>query len=375
MRRPTFFISSRSHSADLLASELVLALCDQFPKTEGIGIVGKWMARTRVSSLGTLDEIQAACLSLGIEEGIKSLKETLAANLPQIAILVGYSTLHHELAGFFQQHETPVVLYEVTPQEALQGVNLSDAAARIKVALSIHKTGSAFIRAAQIPFHYIGMPYRDRVAKVAVKSSAFAFLSDKPLVTLFPGGYGDTLSKMIPLFGQFAAGILASNDCQIVVSLREEQDFDAIVAKMKQSLPKNASVHFVLGMHLELLSLSRLAITGAGAITIEAAIFKKPFLPVYDQASRADADGFYCLVNQSLGRKLVDEYSDQTPQVDLQKTISKLLKDSPERQEFIEKLNAAESEFLGSAAENSADYIANEVGIGRKKPERPVTPT
>lgn len=327
-----------------------------------------------MSSLGGLDEIQSACQSLGIEEGLKPIKEALTKNPPQIAILVGYSALHHELAGFFQQHAIPVVLYEVAPQEALQGMNLSDAAARIKMALSIHKTGSVFIRAAQIPFHYIGTPYRDRVAKVCVESSAFAFLSDKPLVTLFPGGYGHTLSMMIPLFGLFASGILASSKCQIVVSLPEEQDFDAIVAKMKLSLPKNAAVHFVLGMPLELLSLSRLAITGAGAITIEAAISKKPFLPIYDHASRADADGFYSLVNQSIGRKLVDEYSDRTPQADLQKIIASLLNDGPERTNFIKKLEAAEAEFMGSAAENAADYIASELGIGRKKPKGPVTP-
>lgn len=324
--------------------------------------------------MGNLDELQQASQAAGLEEGLKFLKEALLLNPPQIAILVGYSALHHELAGFFEQNQIPVVLYEVTPQEALQGVNLEEAQKRIKIALSIHKAGSAFIRAAQIPFHYIGTPYRDRVAKVLVKATAFDFLVDKPLVTLFPGGYGDALNKMIPLFGQFASGILASNDCQIVVSLREENDFDATVSKMKQSLPPNAPVHFILGMHLELLSLSRLAICGSGAITIEAAILEKPFVPIFDVNSRADSDGFHSLVNQSLGRKLVEEYSDRTPLPEVLKNIQALLQDGPVRDAFIKNLGEAEQEFMGSAADNAADYIAGEVGLGRKKSKAAAPP-
>jgi len=367
LRRPTFFISSRSHSADLLASELILALCDQHPKTEGVGVVGKWTSRTRVSAVADLDELQAAGKSLGPEEALKPLKENLLANLPQVAILVGYSPLHHELAGFFKQNEVPVILYEVTPQLGLQGIKLDDATDRIKTALSIHKTGSAFIRAANIPFHYIGTPYRDRVAKVLVNATAFDFLNDKPLITLFPGGYGEALNRMLPMFAHIASGILAAHDCQIVVSLREEQDYNMISSQLQQNLKDASKVHLVLGMHLELLSLSRLAITGAGAITIEAAILRKPFIPIYDQREIADSNGLYSLVNQSLGRKVVKEYSNQAPAEDILTLLNGLINDGSERSAFIQQLEEAQEDFLGSASDNAADFIANEVGLGKKK--------
>lgn len=332
-----------------------------------MGVVGKWTSRTRVSAVANLDDLQAASQKSGPEEALKGLKETLQANFPQVAILVGYSALHNDLAGFFKQNEIPVILYEVTPQLGLQGIKVEDAADRIKMALSIHKTGSAFIRAAKIPFHYIGTPYRDRVAKVMVNSTAFHFLNDKPLVTFYPGGYGEALNRMLPVFAELLTGVLAKNDCQIVVSLREETDYDLISEKLKQALPDPAKVHLVLGMHLELLSLSHLAITGAGAITIEAAILKKPFVPIYDKREIADGSGFYSLVNQSLGRKVVEEYSNQTPIQDILHSIDQLLVDGPDRSAFIKKLDEAQVDFLGSAADNAADFIANEVGLGKKR--------
>ncbi|MEK7855889.1 MAG: hypothetical protein AAB288_07355, partial [Acidobacteriota bacterium] len=329
---------------------------------------------SRLSSLAELDAVQSACITLGIEVGLRPLKATLAENLPQLAILVGYSALHHELAGFFKQLAIPVILYEVTPKQALKAVKFEEAKDRIKVALSIHKAGSAFLRAAEIPYHYIGTPYRDRVAKVDIRASAFTFLTSKPLVTLYPGGYGEALQKMIPMFSQLAVGIHAANDCQIVVSLREELDFDQTVQEFKKYLPSTTLVSFVLGMHLELLSLSRLAVTGTGAITIEAAIARKPFLPIYDQEDEADEAGFFSLVNQSLGKKLVEEYSSQAPIKGLLTAIKNLLKEGSEHTAFLKKLEGAQSEFEGSAADNAADFIVQVIGLGRKRSKIPVTP-
>lgn len=374
MRRPNFFLSSRSQSADLLASELVLAICDQFPKAEIVGVLGKFTEKTRAERLVALDDFTDGIKVHGIAEGLKPLLESLSQELPQLAVLFGYSKVHHELAGFFKANSVPVILYEVTPGQALQGVDAKEAHARIKTALSIHKSGSAFLRAAQIPFQYIGTPFRDRVAKIAVKNSDFDFLSDKALVTLFPGGYGDTLQKMLPRFGTFADGIIKTYDCQIVVSLREEGDFDQLVAKMKSTLPADTQVKFVIGMHLELLSLSRMAICGAGAITIEAAISGVPTIAIFDKNDAPDEAGFYSLVNQSLGQKIFPEFAADTPLPNLQKIIAGLLKDGGPRQEMLRELEAVQKEFEGSATDNASDFLIQEAGLRVKKSRHAATP-
>ncbi|MES2744183.1 MAG: hypothetical protein V4655_02105 [Bdellovibrionota bacterium] len=375
MKRPTFFISSRSHSADLLASELVLTICDQFPKTEIVGVVGNWTSKTRVMALAELDNMQDAVKALGFDEGLNPLKESLTENLPLFAVLVGYSAIHHDLAGYFKDNEIPVILYEVTPQQGLQGIDMSEVPGRIKTALSIHKSGSTFLRASKIPFQYIGTPFRDRISKVLVKISDFDFLNDKPLISLFPGGYGEVLDKMLPRFGEFAEGILKTHDCQIVVSLREERDFDSLVAKMKSTLPLTSKVKFVLGMHLELLSLSRLAITGVGAITMEAAIAGVPTIAVYDKTDVADEAGYHCLVNQSLGQPLFLEFPNSQAMPGLLQSITQLIQDSPERADMLQKLSKIQSEFQGSATDNAADIIIHEAGLRVKKTRNaPVPP-
>ncbi len=374
MRRPNFFISSRSQSADLLAAELVLTICDQFPKTEFIGVLGRYTSKTRAEALVALDNFVDAAKALGPEEAIKPLILSLEENLPQLAIFFGYSKTHHELAGFFKSREVPVILYEVTPGQALQGLAHSEAHDRIKTALSIHKSGSAFLRAAAIPFQYIGTPYRDRISKVIVKKEDFDFLDQRPLISLFPGGYGEVLEKMLARFGGFAESLLKTHDCQIVVSLREEENFDKLVAIMKAGISDLSRVRFVVGMHLELLSLSRLAISGSGAITIEAAISGIPSVTIYDQGEAPDESGFYSLVNQSLGQKLYPEFPSDSSIKPLADTASKLYRDTPERKTLIQKLSEAQGEFMGSATDNAADFIIQEAGLRVKKPRSTTVP-
>ncbi|RYD61667.1 MAG: hypothetical protein EOP83_16500, partial [Verrucomicrobiaceae bacterium] len=82
---------------------------------------------------------------------------------------------------------------------------------------------------------------------------------------------------------------------------------------MKAVLPPETNILFVLGMHLELLSLSKLAITGSGAISIEAAISGVPTITIYDQGEAPDEAGYYSLVNQSLGQKLFPEFPSDSP--------------------------------------------------------------
>ncbi len=369
MRKATFFISSRSQSADFLAAELAIAVCDQFPKIEVSGIVGKWTGKTRVTPVAKLDEVQAEAVKAGEDAALAPLKAALAENLPQVAVLVGYSTLQQNLAGFFKQHAIPVILYEITPGQALQGVDLTEAAERIKFALSFHKTGSAFLRAAKIPFEYIGSPYRDRVAKVEVKPGAFPFLGEKKLVSLFPGGYGETVYKMLPMFSQLALDLMKDCGCQIVVSLREEQDFDATVKAIQKNLgDAEQKVKFVLGMHLELLSLSQLAIVGPGAITIEAAILEVPFVSVYDTNTKPDEFGHYTLINQSVGQTVVPEHASTTPSSELLATAKALFGETPARKDFLRKLSQVQGEFQGSATEHAADVLAIEAGLTHKKP-------
>ncbi len=374
MRRPNFFISSRSHSADLLASELVLTICDQFPKTEFIGVLGKFTSKTRAEAVVALDSFIYATKAVGAEEAIKPLLLSLEENLPQLAIFFGYSKAHHELAGFFKAREVPVILYEVTPGQALQGLPTQEAHERIKTALSIHKSGSAFLRAAEIPFQYIGTPYRDRVSKVLVKKEDFDFLDQRPLIAMFPGGYGEVLERMLPRFGAFAENLLKAHDCQIVVSLREDKEFDKYVNIMKAGLSDLSRIHFVVGMHLELLSLSRLAISGSGAITIEAAISGIPSVTIYDQGEAPDESGYYSLVNQSLGQKLYPEFPSDSSIKALVDLTNKLYRDTNERTAILKTLQDVQGEFMGSATDNAADFIIQEAGLRVKKPRSMTVP-
>lgn len=369
MKRPSYFISSRSASADRLASELILALSDQFPKVDCIGILGEWAGRTRstrIADLNAFADVQDNPLSAETLTRLEEVKREIQEWAPQVAILVGYSHLHHELAGFCKQLGIPVVLYEITPVQAASGIKPEEISGRVKFALAIHTQGSDLIHAAKLPYLYIGTPHKDKVDRVVVEAQSFKLSNAKPIVSLFPGGRPESFNATFSVFEGLAKAMLKESDWQIVLSLADNiasatairEKVDAFV----KSLPKDRSDRCLVlnGMHLELLSLSKLAVTGCGAISIECGLSQVPFLPIYwpNPAQK----GFYSLLNQSVGKEIVKEFPASTPLPQLMQAAKDAVLPGPARDQMTESLHSAKNSFAGYAAEHAADYIGRELG-------------
>lgn len=369
MKRPSYFISSRSASADRLASELILALYDQYPKVDCIGILGEWSSRTRSSKIADLADfadVQDRPLTADTLAKLEGIKREITETVPQVAILVGYSFLNHELAGFCKQQGIPVVLYEITPVQASMGIDPKEVAARVHFALSIHTQGSNLIHSAKLPYLYIGTPHKDKVDRVVVEASSFKLSETKAIVSLFPGGRPEGFDATFSLYEELAKGMLRETDWQIVISLADNLASAAAIKSridaFIRSLPKGSEDRCLLleGMHLELLSLSRLAVTGCGAITIECGLSQVPSLPIY--FPNPAQKGPYSLLNQSIGKDLLKEFPADTPVAQLLEAAKAFVTAGPERDQILEVLSSVNNSFAGYAAEHAADYIGRELG-------------
>jgi lipid A disaccharide synthetase len=374
LKRSSYFISARSASADILASELVLAMNDQFPKVECLGIFGEWSGRTRSSQLGDLQ----TCLSLGLHDKAQmseaaktfydQLIQELEKNLPQVAILVGYSFLHHELAGFFKAQNVPVVLYEITPVGAIKGIDFATVGQRLEIALGISPGGSELVQKSGVPYYYIGSPHKDRVDRVIVEASSLGLKPQLPIVSIFPGGRVEGFQATFPVFQQLAEKLSQDKGVQVVLSVADQLIEDASIKignmtlkqLMEQGKTKKDGLRVMPGMHLELLSLSALAITGCGAITMECGLFQVPVLPIYP--SSMPQNGLRSLLNQTVGKAVVNEYGSDTPGDQLLAVAKKLISAGPERDKMLKDLLEVKLSLQGFAAENAADYIGREIG-------------
>ena len=102
LKRPSYFISGRSQSADVLAAELILAIRERFSRVEGFGIVGPTTVKTRIPELASLEDCifhsfhQEGGLSPEASVFRSELIEKLDDLEPQVAIFVGYSKFHHD---------------------------------------------------------------------------------------------------------------------------------------------------------------------------------------------------------------------------------------------------------------------------------------
>jgi lipid A disaccharide synthetase len=374
LKRSSYFISARSASADILASELVLAMNDQFPKVECVGIFGEWSGRTRSSPLGDLQ----TCLRVGLHdkaemsEAAKTfythLIQELEKNLPQVAILVGYSFLHHELAGFFKAQNVPVVLYEITPVGAIKGIDFATVGQRLDIALGISPMGSELVQKSGVPYYYIGSPHKDRVDRVIVEAPSLGLQPQLPIVSIFPGGRVEGFQATFPVFQQLAEKLSQDKGVQVVLSVADQLIEDASIKVgnmtlkqlMEQGKTRKDGLRVMPGMHLELLSLSTLAITGCGAITMECGLFQVPMMPIY--SSSMLQNGWRSLLNQTVGKAVVNEYWSDTPADQLLAVAKKLISAGTERDKMLKDLLDVKLSLQGFAAENAADYIGREIG-------------
>lgn len=375
MKRPSYFISARSVSADILASELVLALSDQFPKIECQGILGEWTGRTRSTRLGELSE----CLQLGLHDRAEVSEEALTWTnqlyleidklAPEVAILVGYSFLHHELAGYFKSKNIPVVLYEITPVGAVNGIDLASVGQRVDQALGTNIHGSELVKKAGIPYSCIGSSHKDRVDRVIVDPQSLGFKGGHKIVSIFPGGRAEGFQTMLPVFQQLAESLALEAGVQVVLSVADNLIEDSSIKLFGKSLEhyiqeshgNSGAIRVVRGMHLELLSLSSLAITGCGAITVEASLFQVPILPIFPASEGAIQNPPLSMINQILGQSLLKEYSSSTPSSELLTCARELIGPSPRRESLIKNMAELSLSIKGFAADNAADYIGREI--------------
>lgn len=376
MKRSSYFISARSASADLHASEIILAIHDLFPKVESHGILGEWSGRTRANKIAGFDLDR--CLKLGLHDKKSMSQEALAARQwlfehldPlefDLALLVGYSYLHHDLAAYFKARSIPVVLYEVTPVNALSELDFSSVAARVQVALGITPGASEFVQKTGIPFHYVGSPQKDRVDRVKLDARSLGLKGNHKVISLFPGRRPEEWQSTMAIFPDLVRELTAEN-VQIVLVLP-----DQLSSSQEEDLKKwQQPPHSIVGMNLEVLAVSTVAVTGCGAITVECGILSVPCVPIYGKA-RDSKLKVHALLNQIAGKPILREFASDEGAKAIATVVESYLHEGKERQQLLAELQKISTELQGFSAERVASFISQQIAPWQQGSSRRSSP-
>lgn len=284
-------------SGDLLASELVLALREQWPGAAFIGAGGPRMAAAGVSP--RFDMTRHAVLGIPTPGKVMALrrlsKELLAMGAerrPDAVIGVDYGGFNlrfgHAVKAYTRGHPagnwTPKLVQFVSPQVwASRPGRAKQLAADYDLLLSIFPFEKEWYaqRAPGLRVEFVGHPMVDRIQKSEIQESTFKTQRTEsgPRVLLLPGSRVSELKKHLPVMLGALRLIrekLPSATGKIVLPNEELKELARIMVQPEVEI-QAADLAKALGQ-------ADLAISKTGTVTMECALFGVPAVTMYKKA-------------------------------------------------------------------------------------------
>ncbi len=372
MKRPTYFISSRSQSADIWGAELVLAIREQYSKVEGYSLAGNATLRTRIPVIKELSQIDSMQLhDKGIatpaaQDFFQDIVSELSQLNPQVAILVGYSRLHHILAKYFFGRGIPVVLYGLTPPSVWEGIDIKEIQTYLTVVIGFFPKPYGILQKVETPYEFLGSPTRDRIDRVKVSPLALGLDDDEHFLAVFPGNTvreaRGNLPSMVAIAKEFlnrqeAAHIIYSLPLEVYQELKDE--IRTLISGLK-SVEEGNTLEYLAGdrikiqqgMGLETIALARVLLTSCGSSTVEACLLKTPVISLGQIKS---------LANQIAERMIHPEYKLSDSVELIADELELLFKDGDKRENLIKDIAQLRSVLTGFTADNAAELIGREI--------------
>jgi lipid-A-disaccharide synthase len=219
------------------------------------------------------DEIQAA---------IKTLKQSLADNPPDLLVLIDYPEFNLKIAAFAKAAGIKVLFY-ISPQvwawRSWRAKKIGRAIDKMAVIFPFEET---FYRQHNIPVSYVGHPLAGEVKPSRNREqaiSAFGLQAGAPTVALLPGSRNSEIKRILPILAEAAIHIRQTIDnVQFILPVASSLNIDDIREKLSvYPLP----ITLVDGQSYDVVSCSDAAIVASGTATLEVALLQTPMAIVY----------------------------------------------------------------------------------------------
>ncbi len=328
-------------SGDYLGSEIVRELKQRHPQAEFVGLAGPLMQAQGVRSLAEMEKISIMGFD-GLFSGIleilsirRLLKRTLREWQPDVFIGIDVPDFNLNLERHLKDHGIPVVHCVSPTVWAWRGGRIKKIKASIHKMLTLFPFEETFYRKHQTPVLCIGHPL---ARQVSAWQSPQEFLELCPKlktrrIAILPGSRMSEVTRLADTM--FAgAGVLAQQfqDVEFVIPAATPK-----LAEYVRGLDAyDASImRIVEGYSRDVLSSSDVAILASGTAALEAALFAKPMVVMYQvskltawHAGRTMQVDHYSMPNHLTSPPAVREFVQEEANVEnLVAEVSKLLND------------------------------------------------
>ena len=279
-----FFIIAGEVSGDIHGALLMGAMKQEEPDCEFSGIGGHRMELNGLASLFPLEKMSV----MGFVEVLKHLNffknvekrvlETIATEKPERIILIDYPGFNLRLAQKVKRKFNIPITYYISPQIwAWKEKRISIIRQYIDQMLVIFPFEKKWYAERGVDVEWVGHPYIEEWKPSSTKSelkTQLGLISDKPLLTLFPGSRKQELNNHLKVCFEAVKLIQAElDDVQIVLGLAPNVDIASI------RIPENIVVE--KNNPRRALEAADAAIVASGTSTLEAAIYGIPMVIIY----------------------------------------------------------------------------------------------
>lgn len=323
---PKIFLSAGEASGEYYGTQLIGALQKLAPDADFFGLGGR-----RMEALGFRPVVRSEDVAvMGITEVVRHmpriyreyrrLRTSIAAEKPDVAILIDFPDVNLSLARRLKRQGVPVI-YFVSPQLwAWKKYRIRSVQRYVDRMLTIFPFEERFYHDHGVDAEFVGHPLAERELPTITRED-FARQSgldpSKTWVGLLPGSRGKEIRLNLPEMVRAAAQL--GQDVEFLMPLAstltgpQRDHIRALLAELLAAEPQPPKIVLVEDARAALYH-SRASIVASGTATVEAALIGNPFIVVYRisplsyaVAKRVVDVPHVAMVNLIAGKRIVPE--------------------------------------------------------------------
>lgn len=207
-KRLTIAFSAGEASGDRHAAEMFLELKKHYPGIKGFGMGGLQMQQAGIdvrydsSGIAVIGVVEVLKHYLEIHRALKTMKQLLLKERPDLLVCVDYKEFNFKLARFAKKNHIKVLFY-VSPQVwAWRPGRVKKYGAAIDMMAVIFPFEIPYYEAEQVPVRYVGHPSVDKAKALRSKVDNFRMMGlnfENPVVGILPGSRRNEIERMLPV--------------------------------------------------------------------------------------------------------------------------------------------------------------------------------
>lgn len=281
-------IIAGEESGDKHAADLAHKLLQDIPDLQLSGIGGQHMQEAGVSLVSDLARYGVTGITevikhaLVIKKAFAAIKKHLAAQKPDLLILVDYPGFNLRLAKYAKEVLGLRIIYYISPQiwawKAKRIHNIKATIDHMAVILPFEKV---IYEQAGVPVSFVGHPLIKRIPDESDQHALRKQLDlpfDKKVIALLPGSRRNEIDRHMPILTETVKRLIATRtDLHFVIPIAASLNPESIKTWFKDC----TNITFLHGQAIEAVASSDCVVVASGTASLECALLLKPMCIIY----------------------------------------------------------------------------------------------